>query len=127
MLYLVTSETDSQVDIKYIIGLATNSVEVHSLLFNFYKLVGDEFENSIIHYTITIFSITKDDYDYIDSLFSKYSEQIEDIYDHIKTIENSLFGNFKCVPYESSEDEVFFTSMETNKIMEIIKSAKKII
>lgn len=127
MLYLITAETDSHVNIKYIVGIALNNIEVHSLLFNFYKLVGDEFENSIIHYTISIFSITENDFDYIQSLFEKYNQKIDEIHNHINTIEDSLFGNFKCVSYESGEDEVIFTSIETNKIMEIIKSAKKLI
>ncbi len=128
MPYLVTSETDSQVDIKCIIGIAEDSIQVHSLLFNFYKQFGP-FEESIIHYTITIYGITDDDMKYIESLYNKYSEKIEEMtseYD-LWNIEDNLYENYKCIPYESGEDKVMFTKPEVKKIKNIIKSANKIL
>jgi len=128
MPYLVTIETDAHVDIRSIVGLAEEPIQVHSLLYNFYKMCGG-FEESVIHYTINIYNITDDDMKYIESLYSKYEEQIEKMIDGYDRwgLEDNLYGNYKCIPYDSSEDEVIFTKTEVKKIRNIIKRSSKIL
>src|SRR3989304_10327087 len=105
MPYLVTAETDAHVDIHSIIGLAEDVVQVHSLLFNFYKDCGGSFEDDILHYIITIYKISDQDKNYIESLYKKYDEDIEKLLEN-RDLEDSLWENYKCIPYISSEEEV---------------------
>mgnify|MGYP001797987853 CR=1 FL=1 len=129
MPYLVTVETVSQVDIKYILGIGTESCEVYSLLYNFYKTSGNTFEEATTYYIVTVYNITDPQITYIKSLYTKYEEQIEKIieeYDNLG-LEETLFVNYKQMPYHNSEDEVIFTKAEVKRINSIIKGATKIL
>ena len=126
MPYLATIKTIAHVDIRMILGTAESSIEVYSLLYNFFKICGlTGFEEGIMNYKICIFQITDDESKYFDKLWNKYEEELEDTRD--RDIEDNVFGNFKFVYYINSEGEVMFTKKEVKTIKQIIKNANKVL
>jgi len=128
MPYLVTVETISHVDIRCILGIAEDSIEVHSLLFNFYKSCQNKFEANIIHFKITVLEVLHDNTAYIKLLYDKYEEEIEELktqYDIWKV--EDMYGNYVNIPYINSEDTVIFDDEEVKCIENLINNAIKIL
>jgi len=126
MPYLVTSETIAHVDIECILGVAENSIEVFSILNNFFKS-SDTFEEFTIYNTIIIWEISEDNIKFFNKLFEKYEEHIDKLLqDNTYQIED-LYQNYKCIPYINSEDIVIFTKKEVKQIENIIENATQIL
>jgi hypothetical protein len=111
------------------LGIAEESMEVHSLLYNFYKSCNGGFEADVINFEIDIYEITEADIEYIKSLYEKYEEEIEEITSNYSDwgLDDDIYGNYKCLPFVNSEDDVIFTPKEVKKIKRMINKAKKIL
>jgi hypothetical protein len=124
MPYLVTVETTAHVNELFILGIADDSMQVHALLYNFYKTCGG-FEESVMNFDICIHQINDVNVQYIESLYEKYEEQIQERY-AVDGLED-VYDNYKCIPYISDEEKVIFSNAEVKAIEDIIKQATKIL
>lgn len=104
-MLIVVAETIAHVNEKYIVGLAEDKQDLHSLLFDFYNYLknGNDhntYERNWTLFDVTIYSLNENDYLKIKQVLEKYSQQITKWREHILNNENveNFYDNMILLP-----------------------------
>ena len=129
MFYLVNLSMLSQCTFECILGIAKNKTEILELLWNhtllktiFYKRTFEEDLNE----DISIYKISEDDYIFLNNLYEKYEDKLEERMESYEMKPSEITTNFWHGVYEIEENDVDFSKNDCLKIINIIKRSKEI-
>ena len=116
MKYILTVQTVAHVNIRWLLGYATDKLQIYSLICNFYKYCQhcaqhkeDAIEDQLTQFDITIYQVSDSDWNTIRHILNQYEDSLSELYyryiDEWK-LEDNLFGNFLFILLSSSEPEV---------------------
>ena len=112
-----------------IIGIATNKHEILELLWNHTLLKTKFYERTFeedLNEDIEIYKISKDDYIFLDNLYKKYEDILEEKLEEYKIDLGNVLTNFWYGAYEIEGNDVDFSKYDCLKIINIIKRSEEI-
>lgn len=129
--YLIHLDTFSCVNFQAIIGLTTTKNGIMEILYNYHKEYYHQVSNLTFedsHYKIQLFSITEEDYDYLEHQFTNNRDLIEDNYQVNKYIPECQQSTYlSVILYNDLPNYSIFNKQFHKKYFDIIRHSEEII
>ena len=128
MYYLVTESCLMNVKLEMILGIANDIQNLVEILDNrtrldiFQKL---QYLEKTPIWNMSIYTISEDDYNFLDNLYDKYKDIIYNRFENIRWFPDNISYSFWYIPY-INDGQKYFDNSDIEMIENVIKSSNNL-